>query len=347
MKFPNRKTERKKEIAADWVLRGDQGMTADEEARFIDWKEGDPEGKALAQQYQDTWDRLDALKGLQNDLAMELDPLSSTSPSKMASLSKRLAWVGAAAVLAIGFFFALSTFRNAAPAIAVESRIVDSSISDYYELPDGSIMELNEDTEVEYRYTPTSRDFWVNRGEIYFTVAKDAVRPFNVVAQGSQIQAVGTQFNVKLFPDSVEVLVTEGLVQVGLQDVALSDARSLAGGVQESFQEVSVNQKATIQSDAKIMDTRVFSISVEDVDQALAWKPVTLRFSNTPLREVVEAFNAHNDTQLAIIDGDLEDLRIDVTFRSNKLEGFVRLIEATNDVVSRKENGFIYLSKRP
>ncbi len=340
MKFPNRKTEKKKETAADWVLRGDRGMNADEKACFDEWKKADPEGEALADQYQDTWDRLDALKGLRDDPDAKRELLSSTSGSRVSNLSRRLAWTGAAAaIFAVGFFFALSVFRDASPGTAVETVVADSSTSDYYELSDGSIMELNEDTEVIYRYTPTSRDFWVHRGEVYFTVAKDSARPFNVIAQGSQIKAVGTRFNVKLFPDSVEVLVTEGLVQVA------QSALSPPAVDGEPFQEVSANQKATVRINAQVMDTQVFSISVEDVGEALAWKPVTLKFSNTPLSEVVEAFNAYNETQLAIADPSLDDLRIDVTFRSNKLEGFVRLIEATNNIVSRAENGFIYLSQ--
>ena len=51
-------------------------------------------------------------------------------------------------------------------------------------------------------------------GQANFEVAKDASRPFVVTAGGSEVRAVGTQFDVYKTADKVTVTLIEGKVAV-------------------------------------------------------------------------------------------------------------------------------------
>ena len=69
-----------------------------------------------------------------------------------------------------------------------------------------------------------------------------------------------------------------------------------------------------------------------------------LEFDGTPLGEVVHAFNQRNAIQLVVADDALRGLPIVATIRSDNLEGFVRLLEATLGVrAERAEPGVITL----
>jgi transmembrane sensor len=69
-----------------------------------------------------------------------------------------------------------------------------------------------------------------------------------------------------------------------------------------------------------------------------------LEFDATPLSEVVAAFNQRNAVRLVVADDALRGLPIVATIRSDNLEGFVRLLEATLGVrAERVEPGIITL----
>src|SRR5204863_5888557 len=80
--------------------------------------------------------------------------------------------------------------------------------------PDGSVVELNRGAVVSAHFTASERRMRLVSGEANFKVAKDPQRPFVVEARGVAVRAVGTAFNVRIDAVSVEVLVTEGVVNV-------------------------------------------------------------------------------------------------------------------------------------
>ena len=81
------------------------------------------------------------------------------------------------------------------------------------ELPDGSVIYLNTNSQVQIDYTATTRNILLLQGEAHFDVAKNPGRPFNVYAGGGLVQAVGTAFTVFFKDDeAIDVTVTEGKV---------------------------------------------------------------------------------------------------------------------------------------
>ncbi|SDA36867.1 FecR domain-containing protein [Sphingomonas sp. NFR15] len=81
-------------------------------------------------------------------------------------------------------------------------------------LADGSKLMLDTDTALIVSFTKDARRISLARGQAYFTVAHDAVRPFTVDAGGASVLAMGTQFDVQRSGDRIDVTLIEGRVRV-------------------------------------------------------------------------------------------------------------------------------------
>ncbi|MDX1585822.1 MAG: FecR domain-containing protein [Balneolaceae bacterium] len=151
------------------------------------------------------------------------------------------------------------------------------------ELPDGSVVELNSGSELQYSrlFSLRHREVSLN-GEAFFDVQKGAL-PFKVQANSSVVQVTGTQFNVRswqLDPGSeTEVTVTEGSVRF----------------FPESNEEQSVSispGEISRWAEGLLAPTSPDSAALERV---LAWRSRSFVFSKKPLevilREMERRFN--------------------------------------------------------
>jgi len=84
-------------------------------------------------------------------------------------------------------------------------------------LADGTRVYINSDSRISYDNSYNKKDRVLRLdGEAYFEVAKDKSRPFIVQANGINVQALGTCFDVKAHKDdkTVSVVLLEGSVRV-------------------------------------------------------------------------------------------------------------------------------------
>ena len=198
------------------------------------------------------------------------------------------------------------------------------------ELADGSTVELNRGAGITERFTPAERRVKLERGEAHFKVAKDVQRPFVVEAAGVTVRAVGTAFNVRLDSAAVEVLVTEGKVSVAqVVGPALVAAPPSANPVEppsDSLTFVATGERAVVSLAPASSAPQIITLSSAEIEARLAWQPRLLEFASTPLADVAVEFNRRNRVQLVIADEALRALPIGASFRSDNLDGFVRLM---------------------
>jgi transmembrane sensor len=221
-------------------------------------------------------------------------------------------------------------------------------------LPDGSILDLNRGAHVVVQFSATERRVLLVQGEAQFAVAKNPARPFVVRAGGVDVRAVGTAFNVKLSGPNLEVLVTEGIVQLS-QQTAAGPAGIVANGDSAAsspsaapvvLAALTAGQRTVIPFAPVLAPPLVVPVSVPEIAQLLDWQPRLLDFDSTPLVEVIEAFNRRNSQRLVIGDPDLRALPIVASIRSDNVEGFVRLLEGTMGVkADRSSAGEIVLHR--
>ncbi len=337
------------EQAADWLIRRDRGLTPGEQDDYLQWLAADPRhGDALARQ-QATWRELDLLADWRPEHAPEPNPALLAPPRQATRRPWRWlapAALAAAACVALAFFLnretrPTSSLVSATPTVATgyEKRLLD----------DGSILELNRGASVSVAYTPTERRVRLLSGEAHFTVAKNPARPFIVSAASVETRAVGTSFNVRLAAAAVEVLVTEGRVQV--TPSLAPDSRSsdtLAPPATAAL--VSRGERVTISlasawASVTLPPIEPSAVTAAEIARSLAWQPRLLEFSAAPLAEVVAEFNRHNTFQLALADPALASFPVTASFRSDNVEGFVRLLEATAGVRAERRADTISLRR--
>ncbi len=342
--------------AASWVIKQDRGLNADERRELTTWLTRDPLHLAALQHHRRQWERINGLAQLApeklNARAARPDPdLLAPRRSPPASARTRSAaffrylapTLGLAAIAVLGIFlihraaYAPSAqTAEIAPAQAPATAPTFARIESLA-LEDGSIVQLNHGARVSTHFTASERRLTLETGEAHFTVAKNPHRPFIVTASGLEIRAVGTAFNIKLDSHQVDILVTEG--KVGVQ--ATEPETALAPLHLEIGQQASVS----LAPETTTVETpRVSSLAPAEISRQLAWQPRLLDFTAAPLREIIATFNQHNRTQLGLADATLGELRLSATFRSDNLEGFVRLLEASYSIKAQLNAGQVNLA---
>lgn len=314
--------------AADWVLRLDRGLRPAEQDALSAWLAGDASHREAFAEASRTWDHLGRLAGVQSSVAPRPDPDLLAPPrrpragriGRLAGWSLATAAAGALAALALTLTRSGSSEgrqqMGAAQTFVSALALIERRI-----LPDGSTAALNRGTQLLEAYSSSERRIRLLQGEAYFNVQKDASRPFIVEAGGLMVQAVGTEFNVRLAAATVEVLVTEGTVRLGESGSALSDRPGSAPPL------LGAGQRATVALVAAAAP-RVAAVSRDEAEATLAWTPRLLDFTDRPMAEIVTEFNRRNPVQLVLGDPALAQLRLSATFRSDNVEGFVRLMQS-------------------
>lgn len=329
--------ERIEQAAADWLAERGEGMSRQRAREFKAWQARDPRHAAAVVRLEQACALLERLPQVRSRL---LPVVAFPAADRPAASSRRAGmrgwWWGsgvAAALLIVAILGwrlapASPDFTDYATSVGGYNRIV---------LQDGSVVELNANTVVRVAFTPGERRVWLRAGEAYFTVAHDGARPFIVSAAHLSVRAVGTAFNVRRGGESVEVLVTEGKVQ--LASLTREDAADGASGPPPVLATLAANERLAVPSPARLTGVApghvppvVERVPSEVMRVSLAWQERKLVFANTPLREVVAQFNRRNRVQLVLGDPALAERPVGGTFAADNAEGFARLLETSGAI---------------
>ena len=175
-------------------------------------------------------------------------------------------------------------------------------------------------------------------------MAKNPARPFIVAVGGVRVRAVGTAFDVRLRPDSIEVLVTEGKVRV---DDALRGKSLLPSPASSEPALLTAGERVLIALESGVTPgaAAVSTPPPAEITRELAWRQGWLQFGPAPLREVVAEFNRYNRHQLVIADPQIGALRIGGNFRPEDYDNFVHVLETVYGVQATRGPDAIWLSK--
>ncbi len=327
--------------AADWVLRQDRGLTAAEQDEFSQWLAADERHRDALALHRWGWEEMDRLAGIQTTVHALPDPdLLAPGPARPARRA-RIIWLGSlvlAAAAAVAVAVVLLRPEKANPPANVAPPVFAARI-EQRTLDDGSVVELNRGAEIAVNFTPGERRVELLKGEANFQVAKNKERPFIVSAGGVDVRAVGTAFNVRLGGESVEVVVTEGRVRVD------QPAAQAAGGSAVVVPELGVGGRAEISLVPAAVAPRVATLDGTEMQQRLAWQPRLMDFTDAALADIVAEFNRRNPVHLVIEQPVVGELRLSATFRSDNVEGFVRLMESDFDLRAEQRGNDILLRK--
>lgn len=284
--------------ASLWLARLDAGRTTEQDLDA--WRDADPRHAAAFAQVAHAWTQLDALRDA--DL-----PRPSVS---------RRAWIaGGGATLAAGVAGGAWLGRDGLLRDRVVTGIGERRT---LALPDGSSVELNTDTQIAWRFDRQRRRLWLARGEAALTIAHDAVRPFELLtAQGLARLAAG-QFNVRLRPAGLDLIVLAGQAAVETASgAAQAQARVAGAGDPRQALEVTAQHIA------------VLAAPEAEVQAIQAWRRGEIVFEGQPLAEAVEEYNRYLTRKLVIGDARAGALRLGGRFMTGDPESFLEALRTT------------------
>ncbi len=337
------------EAAAHWAVRMDADNVTDEERRaFEAWHDRSPEnaaayGRALAAMciFDDAQDdqHLDALRRA----ALRYQPERSLFAAKALAAGIVLAIIGITTLLAFGG--SADLFKQAPVASLYEKGVADYVTRRGEKLdvtlPDGSAVTLNTETDLDVVFDGRHRTVEVLRGQAFFNVAKDPLRPFIVVAGGKQIVAVGTAFDVRIDKERVEVLLVEGRVVVE----NVQQAGSAAPPAELAAAAIHLSPGETLVA----TDKDIVHRAAPEAQRLLKWRDGLIEFDNTSLAEAVAEFNRYSAQTIRIEDSRLAQLRISGVFRTNSQRKFLEAVTSVHpiEVEYRGPDDFALVARRP
>lgn len=199
-------------------------------------------------------------------------------------------------------------------------------------LSDGSKVYLNAQTSLVFpvEFGSGKRELILKEGEACFEVSKDAKRPFIVhLSNGSEVEVLGTVFNVMAYADEEEIQTTllEGKVQF-----AYGEAKVLLGPGEQS----GLNRENN-------------KISVRDVkaSEFFAWREGRFVFNREPLGSVFRKMSRWYGVEINCEDRNLLNRRISgVINRYEDIDKLIRLIEEVSPVKIDLDEKKIIVSRK-
>jgi transmembrane sensor len=192
-------------------------------------------------------------------------------------------------------------------------------------LPDGSKVWVNSSSSIRYpsRFSGKERRVSVS-GETYFEIAKDAIHPFIVSVNGTDITAIGTAFNINAYPneDGLRITLTEGKIKVG----ADSKVEQLEPG-----------QQLMIVNDQ-------WNLSAIDTSPIIAWTKNQFKLKNTTIEEAMRMAERWYDAKIIYKDK-ITDHFTGTIDRSVPVSHLLKLLEATGQVHFRIEGDTIIVTR--
>ncbi len=221
----------------------------------------------------------------------------------------------------------LTIYQKTAPPVqtlAVESETTTRQDT----LPDGSTAFLNKKTELQFEYNPREKTRKVKlKGEAYFNVKHQEEKPFIIEADEIRVRDIGTEFNLKAYPDkdTIEIIVTYGEVQFYTKD---DPGLNLKAG------EKAIYSKRT---------KEFYRIEKPDTNM-LAYKTKVFSFNNTDLRSVVLLLNEVYNSKIILATEALYVCRLTANFKEDNPEIIAEVIAETMGLELTKKDDQLILS---
>jgi len=241
-----------------------------------------------------------------------------------------------------------------------------------HQLPDGSTLWLNSNTRVEVVYSSLFRRVNLISGEAHFQVEKDSARPFEVYSQDRLVRAVGTAFSVYRLNDRIEVMVSEGKVELAIVDqtlliqpdyVASNDnenfktrllKETLEGKpaeITERLGELEAGERISIPTTQgitiKTAQNEVTKLKTSDIVRKLSWLDGKLVFAGESLEEVVTEISRHTSMKIDVPDPELRKMRIGGHFEAGETKTLFYVLESGFGIhVNRLDDNHVELQAK-
>ena len=341
--------------AARWVARLDfEEPNPTIVADFKRWINQSPAHWQAFESYVDLWGEM--------DLMAELVPPSRQQRRVWQWLPRPMAvsWVALAGIMIVTLL-TLPLFNSP------DAEVYVTAIGEQrqLQLSDGSSALLNTNTRMAVRYTAERREIHLLQGEAHFEVKHNADKPFEVSAGNGLVRAVGTAFTVHLRNDDVEVVVTEGVIEIDSvppPDQAAAQATTpahnqpatvvnpgqhTAPAVTPTPAQPRVSAGAFATYDRHTAKHIVLA-ELEKIEQKTAWQQGLLIFDDEPLEQVVAEVGRYTSTRIVIQGSRLRQFKVGGQFKVGDTEAMFEALQISFNIRAKMiADDLIYLVLDP
>ena len=199
-------------------------------------------------------------------------------------------------------------------------------------LSDGTKVFLNADSELKYPVEFSDGKRIVDlKGEAYFEVHKDSLRPFVVRVNGAEVTVLGTSFNVNTYGDDGQIYTTLVNGAVRVSSVKNGQAEVLKPGMQS------------------VMDVQSGQLTVREVDVEpyVAWREGRFVFRTMTLDLIMRQLQRWYDFEVFYQNPELKDYEFrGVIKRDMDLDKVLSVIKVTTNVDFEVKGKVITIIKR-
>jgi transmembrane sensor len=207
------------------------------------------------------------------------------------------------------------------------------------ELPDGSHVTLNSGSFIRYpnNFRRKGREIYFE-GEAYFDIKKDISRPLIVKTSDVQINVIGTQFNVKAYPEekNIETTLIKGIVEVLYKNldskkdekIVLQPNHKLV--IQKSILDNKINKQNNIETQNQIERIELPEMEyVPKPELFTSWKDNKLVFNNEPFEDIITKFERWYDISIIIKNPEIKSARLSGQFEKETIEQALNALTLT------------------
>lgn len=320
------------------MRRRERASDAGAEQAFQSWLQASAEHRREYERLELVWEDMAALPR-PDSARVHSQPASHTqnpsrsrpqSPPRAWSAPTRrpafLRWGGALAAMLL---IAAAAYQYVP--ISYESVVNASTQTRNLDLPDGTRLHANVGTRVTVRYTMAERHIRVEGGEVYIDAAPDR-RPLIVAAGDAELRDIGTEFNVLLLPDVLQVGVRSGEVRLNAQGANAPAAQTLQAG----------DTVLLSRADARLL--RRQQVPASEIG---AWQGGVAVMHDATLQQLAGYLALYRDTPLRFADERARGLRLSGTLDLRQPDAVLDMLPGLLPVtVSRRPDGAAVIGSR-
>ena len=205
---------------------------------------------------------------------------------------------------------------------------VASGQKGHIRLADGTVVYLNSASKISFTgdYNLEKRTIDLD-GEAYFEVAKNPDKKFIVSCNGIEVEALGTEFNVKAY--STDSIITTTLAK---------------GKVKVYSEKQSITLYPKDVATYNLKRQTIKSSTVDDISVADYWRSGQLIFDAEPLSSIAQTMERMYNVKINIKDERLKNMKFTGTIQNNSLNNVMHIISLSYPLMYTITDSIIIIS---
>jgi transmembrane sensor len=319
-----------REEAMAWHVRQEAaGLSPADEMALAAWLDRSPDHRAVYAKIDEFWAAAGGLGG--HPLYAQTRERAAAAVARTRLTRRALAASLAAAVIGMGgTAFYVQTVPKPLATQAFQTAVGQRAT---VTLPDGSQVTLNTDTVVRTSADDDRRLVYLDKGQAFFKVAKDARHPFVVSAAGRTVTALGTAFDVRVDQGELKVVLVEGKVRVESAKAARGDSSTTPSVAPAPPMATDMSAGSQLVA----VDDTEWRLTPTNTARETSWLKGQLVFDDEALGDIVDEMNRYSTRKITLADTRLAAHRLSGNFTPGDVHGFARMLRA-GGVASLREH---------